>query len=205
LLANELIQLSGEALDPSWKIGGYIDVETTGLDPACEEIIELALLLFAYDPMNGRICGILDEYVGLREPEVPISPNAAAVHGLTEEIVRGKRLDLERVRGMAARAELLVAHNAQFDRSFVERLIPEVSTKTWLCSMSGVGWRRKGFVSRRLQDLLKVHGITVERAHRAEDDVRAAVRLLTCGAHEGVSYFQELLLGTLRRHRSALP
>jgi DNA polymerase-3 subunit epsilon len=71
--------------------------------------------------------------------------------------------------------------------------------------MSGVGWRRKGFVSRRLQDLLKVHGITVERAHRAEDDVRAAVRLLTCGAHEGVSYFQELLLGTLRRHRSALP
>lgn len=203
--ANELIQLSGEALDPSWKIGGYIDVETTGLDPAREEIIELALLLFAYDPLNGRIRGILDEYVGLREPAVPISADAAAVHGLTEEIVRGKRLDLERVRRMAARAELLVAHNAQFDRSFVERLIPEVANKTWLCSMSGVGWRRKGFVSRRLQDLLKVHGISVERAHRAEDDVRAAVRLLTCGGQEGVSYFQELLLGTLRRHRSALP
>lgn len=199
---SELIQLSSEAVDPSWKIGGYIDVETTGLDPSREEVIELALLLFAYDPVDGRICGILDEYVGLREPSVPISPDAAAVHGLTGDIVRGKALDLERVRQMAVRAELLVAHNAQFDRSFVERLIPEVSIKTWLCSMSGIGWRRKGFVSRRLQDLLKVHGIMVERAHRAEDDVRAAVRLLTCGGQGGVSYFQELLLGTLRRHRS---
>lgn len=200
--STELIQLPHEAIDPSWKIAGYIDVETTGLDPAREEVIELALVLFAYDPATGQICGIIDEYVGLREPGVPISPDAAAVHGLTEEMVRGKRLDVERVRGMAARAELLVAHNAQFDRSFIERLVPEVSTKTWLCSMSGIGWRRKGFVSRRLQDLLKVHGISVARAHRAEDDVRAAVRLLTCGGAEGVSYFQELLLGTLRRHRS---
>lgn len=198
----DLIQLSADAIDPSWKIAGCIDVETTGLDPAREEVVELALVLFAYDPATGRICGIIDQYAGLREPAVPISTEAAAIHGLTAEMVRGKTLDLERVRGMAARAELLVAHNARVDRSFIERLLPEVSTKTWLCSMSGIGWRRKGFVSRRLQDLLKMHGIPVDRAHRAEDDVRAAVQLLTCGRAEGGGYFQELLLGTLRRHRS---
>lgn len=44
-----------------------------------------------------------------------------------------------------------------------------------------------------LQNLLKAHHIQVEKAHRAQDDVKAAIQLLSLSNQNGKPYFSELL------------
>lgn len=170
-----------------------VDVETTGLSPRHDEIVELAAILFAFDRETGQIRGVVDEYTGLREPSVPISPEAARVNGITPEMVRGQRLDEARVEGIFRRAEFLVAHNASFDRGFVTRLFPGTKRKPWLCSMRHVDWRGMGFSSAALQSLLRRHGIAVQRAHRGSDDARATLELLSRRDADGRPYFYWLL------------
>ncbi|HWJ03554.1 MAG TPA: exonuclease domain-containing protein [Verrucomicrobiae bacterium] len=174
-------------------IAGYLDVETTGLSPFDHEVIEFALALFKYNRASGEIIGIVDQYVGLREPERNIPSSATSVHGLTFEDVCGKQLDEVRIEGMFEQAEFLIAHNASFDRGFVTRLFPKAGEKTWLCSMRGVKWRHLGFSSAALQNLLHWHGIKPAQAHRAEADVLCAIKLLSHKRADGTSYFQELL------------
>lgn len=170
------------------KIAGIVDVETTGFG-AKQEVVEFGLVLFSFDAATGRIGEVVDEYSGLREPGRSIHPAATGVHGLTMDMVRGKQLDHARVEAMLDRAELLIAHNAGFDRGFVEGLFKEVSSKPWCCSMWGIDWKGKGFASKGLQNLLQDHGIEVECAHRAGTDVKALLALLSC--REG--YLSELL------------
>lgn len=174
-------------------LAGLIDVETTGLDPRRDEVVELALLLFAFQRETGRILDVVDEYTGLREPGCPISRGAARVHGLTLDQLRGCRLDTARLQAMVARAEFLVAHNARFDRAFVGRLLPMVLAKPWLCSMRSIDWQGHGFPSRRLQALLRQHGIAAGRSHRSGSDARATLALLARPAPAGHPYFRELI------------
>jgi len=174
-------------------LGGVVDVETTGLSCHHDEIIEICIVLFQYDIKSGRVVGIQEEYVGLREPLCGIHPAASRVNGISMADVQGKDLDYVRVSQMIERANFLIAHNASFDRGFITRLFPEAAAKRWYCSMSGIDWRGKGYPNRRLQDLLYHHGISVHRAHRASDDVKATLELLSHCQLGGRTYIQELI------------
>lgn len=175
-------------------VGGIVDVETTGFIPDRDEVVELCLLVFHYD-RELDLVEIMDEYVGLREPGCFLHPRASQVHGLTMADLCGQDLDYQRLASMIERVDLLIAHNASFDRGFVTRLFPQAISKPWFCSMSGIDWRNKGYPSRGLQDLLRQHGIAVKRAHRALDDVRATLELLNYAPASGTSYLKELLMG----------
>ncbi len=176
-------------------IAGFVDVETTGLSPWSDEVIEFALVLFAFDRRTGQILGVVDDYVGLREPSIPIHPRASEVNGITLEMVRGERLDTRLIQRMLHTAEFLVAHNATFDKGFVERLFPEACRgKPWLCSMRGVNWYNAGCSSYGLQNLLRHHGIIPTEAHRGEADVHAALVLLSREGPDGHPYFRQLLM-----------
>jgi hypothetical protein len=65
-----------------------IDVETTGLNPHRDEIVELAITLFRYDRVKGQVLEVVSEYSGLREPSCPIRRDATAVHGITRRMVQ---------------------------------------------------------------------------------------------------------------------
>lgn len=170
-----------------------VDVETTGLSPAQDEIVELALVLFSFDPRTGSGIEVLDEYSGLRDPGRPIPPGAVQAHGITDSDVRGRQLDDARIRSILARSHCLIAHNAAFDRGFVEKLYPETRRLPWLCSMEGIDWRAKGHASRGLQQLLAAHRIAPGSAHRALDDARATLQLLAMAQPNGKTYLAELL------------
>ena len=181
------------APDPFIGVGGFIDVETTGLSPSLDEVIELAIILFAFNRKTGQITGIIEDYTGLREPSIPVSQGAFGVHGITNTDLQGKSLDDCKILKMIEEAEFLVAHNANFDKAFVCKIYRQAAAKPWLCTMKGINWYRKGHRLRNLQYLLKAHGINGLTAHRAGSDVNGALKLLTRTGPDGKSYFAELL------------
>jgi DNA polymerase-3 subunit epsilon len=161
-----------------------------------DEVVEIGLVLFAFERQNGQILGIIEEYAGLREPVCAIHPGALCVHGLTMDYLRGMRIDSIRVEDILFRTELLIAHNAAFDMRFVVPLFPTAGMKPWYCSMSGIDWKAKGAPSKGLQNLLSWHGIEAERAHRAVEDARATLMLLSKQQGNGITYLYELVRDT---------
>ncbi len=170
-----------------------VDTETTGFSHTGDDLIELGIVLFEYDPITGDVGDILDEYNGLRDPGRAIPIGATQAHGMTWDDVRGHKLDDECVRAILARAVLIIAHNARFDRGFITKIYPEVARCEWRCSMDGIPWRTKGFRSKGLQELLCDHRLNVEIAHRALDDARNTLRLLSQRQPDGRTYLADLL------------
>ncbi len=173
--------------------GGIVDVETTGLNWKKDEVIELAVILFAFEQDTLEIVGVVDEYVGFREPGRRIGTTASRIHGITWKMVKGQRLNNLRIEALIARAQFLIAHNAAFDRRFLEKIFPSSISKPWLCSMTGINWLRKGYTCRGLQFLLKEHGIKCPQAHRGESDAKASLALISIRGPNGKTYFRELV------------
>lgn len=156
--------------------GLFVDVETTGLDPARDEIIELAMVPFTYG-LDGRVCGVGEAFQQLRQPSCPIPEEITAITGIDDAMVAGKAIDPAEVSRFAAPASLVVAHNAGFDRKFLERYCETFNTKPWACSMSQIDWAAEGFEGTKLAYLAAGAGFFYER-HRATHDCLAAVELL---------------------------
>jgi DNA polymerase-3 subunit epsilon len=154
----------------------FLDVETTGLDPARDEIIELAMVPFTYSA-DGRIFEVGRAFEQLQQPAQPISAEITALTGIDDALVAGKTIDLAEVRAFAAPASLVIAHNANFDRRFVERLSDVFTTKAWACSMSQVPWAAEGFSGGKLRYLASDMGFFFD-GHRAAADCQAAIALL---------------------------
>src|SRR5690606_23002373 len=71
----------------------------------------------------------------------------------------------------------IIAHNASFDRPYVEARLPIFEAKKWACSVSDIAWRRHGFSGRNLEYLAMKRGFVFE-GHRAINDCLAGVELL---------------------------
>ncbi|MGG6430311.1 exonuclease domain-containing protein [Acetobacter ghanensis] len=109
------------------RLGLLVDVETTGLDPDLDEIIELAMVPFRY-ALDGMIVEVQEPFDRLREPTKLISPEITMLTGISDTMVSGKSIDPEEVAAFAAPAAVVIAHNAAFDRHFLERFSPVFST-----------------------------------------------------------------------------
>lgn len=157
--------------------GIYLDVETTGKDAARDEIIELAMVPFQYDA-EGRMCAVGKPFVQLREPSIPISGEITGITGITNEMVAGKSIDPTEVAAFIEPAVIVVAHNASFDRRFVERFCEAFKHKGWACSMSQVDWAGQGFEGTKLSYLASQCGFFFD-GHRAENDCLAGLEILT--------------------------
>lgn len=151
-----------------------VDVETTGLDPARDEIVEIAAVCVE----NGAIVHEWDTLVCI-DRTIPFE--ARRVHGISNEMLVGKPRIAEALGGLLALATdgVLVEHSFRaFDVSFLEAAHgrplehPYVNT----CTLS-----RKLFPfipKHSLAECCKRHGIANDNAHRALSDARATAHLL---------------------------
>lgn len=158
------------------RLGLMVDVETTGLDYRRDQIIELAMTPFTYG-LDGTIYSVGDSFQGLRQPTEPITPEITAITGITNEMVAGQSIDPAAVAAFAGPASLVIAHNAAFDRRFLERFSDVFTTKPWACSLSQIDWSAEGFEGARLAYLAQAAGFFYDK-HRAMHDCLATIELL---------------------------
>jgi DNA polymerase-3 subunit epsilon len=158
------------------KTGVIVDVETTGLDPARDEVIEIAILPFFFSP-DGIVAQIFEPWSRLRQPSKPIPPEITAITGIDDAAVAGRTIDPEEVAGVLAPAVIVIAHNAAFDRPFAESICPVFRKRAWACSSEEINWAAEGFEGRKLGYLATESGFFYDR-HRAVEDCAAVMELL---------------------------
>jgi DNA polymerase III subunit epsilon len=190
------------------KLGLVVDVETTGLGPDSDEIIELAVKLFSFHEESGEIIDILDEDSYLREPLSTTAQRnydrAYRIHGISYDLVRGKTFFDDKIMDYFNRTDAIFAHNASFDRSFLFRMYPEVNEMKWYCTMKNVQWKNHGFPNSKLLTLLQAHNISKFQTHRAMDDITYLTELLKQQNPNGDYYLKEVLdFGPMRKYQPA--
>ena len=159
------------------RIGIFLDTETTGLDADADKVIELAMVPFEFDA-SGHIYRLLPEYNGLNDPGMPIPEIAQQITGITDEMVKGKSIDFDAVKGLLSDAALVIAHNARFDRPFCEKLLDEFKGISWACSIADVNWQEEGVEGVKLEFLAYKYGFFFE-GHRATIDCQAGIEILS--------------------------
>ncbi|QJR29313.1 3'-5' exonuclease [Limnobacter profundi] len=154
-----------------------VDTETTGLDFATCEVIEVGAVLIEVDQDTGAIGAVLGTYGGLEEPKVPITPENSAIHGITNDMVKGQRFDEAALKTLCDEAALFVAHNAAFDKPFMLRRFPWLEKSIWACTFRELPWTQENYSGRKLEYLLSDCGY-FHGAHRAVEDCNALVHVL---------------------------
>ena len=155
-----------------------LDVETTGLNSQEDQIIELAIRPFLFNKDNGDVLRIETAYTSFQDPGRPLKPEIVQLTGITDDMLAGKKIDWEQVDEIFASAQLIIAHNARFDRPFIEKKSKVSPEKVWGCSLKQVDWASKGFMSPKLELLNIYHGFFID-SHRALNDVDALFYLMT--------------------------
>lgn len=152
------------------------DLETTGLKPVADRIVEIGAVKF-----TSR--GVVDSFQTLVDPQMPISPAAARVNGISDAMVKGQPLIADVLPGFLdfIKGTVLVAHHAPFDVGFVSydlfRLNLNATEKAVLdtCSMSRRVFKR--LPSYSLVNLSAHFSLKSERFHRALEDADACRQL----------------------------
>lgn len=158
--------------------GGFavIDVETTGLSPQVDRILELAIV------RTDRAGRVIDEWVCRFDPQGPVG--ATHIHGITQADVAGAPVFAQVIPELNARLAglAIVAHNARFDLAFLRR---EFARAGWalpwlpsLCTLDASRFYLPDLDRRRLPDCCSASGIKLVNAHSAMGDARATATLL---------------------------
>jgi DNA polymerase III alpha subunit (gram-positive type) len=152
-----------------------VDVETTGVNPAVDRVVEVACALVR----DGRE---VEAFSTLIDPGCVIPAVASAVHHITNEHVRGSPLldDFRATLTQMCAGAVVVAHNARFDLGF----LPFLTHRPTLCSMR-LAMRVLPDAPNYKNQVLRYH-LDVDAAlgseaiaHRARGDVQVTGRILT--------------------------
>jgi DNA polymerase-3 subunit epsilon len=154
-----------------------VDIETTGMDRQDDQVIELGIVVFEYGVESGEVGPVVGRYSGFEDPGRPIPPESARIHGITDDMVSGQRLDEAAIRAVLKDVELVIAHNAGFDRPFLEARLPLFAALPWGCSVRDVDWKAAGLASAALEFLAYRAGLFYD-AHRAQMDCLAVLAVL---------------------------
>ena len=159
------------------RIGIFLDTETTGLNSDSDKIIELAMVPFEFD-MDGRIYSLLPEYNELNDPGISIPEVITQITGITDEMVNGHSIHLDKVKNLLADADIVIAHNASFDRPFCENILDDFENIHWGCSMKDINWKEEGIEGLKLDYIAYRYGFFFE-GHRATIDCQAGIEILS--------------------------
>ena len=152
-----------------------LDIETTGGKFNEEGITEIAVYKF-----DGH--QIVDQFISLVNPEIPIQPFVVRLTGIDNEMLRNAPKFFEvakRIVEITADC-ILVAHNAKFDYRILRtefRRLGFSFERESLCTVELSQKLIPGQQSYSLGKLVKALGIPLSSRHRASGDAQATVKL----------------------------
>jgi len=152
-----------------------LDIETTGGQFNEEGITEIAI--YKYDGHE-----IVDQFISLINPEIPIQPFVVKLTGINNEMLRSAPKFYEVAKRIIEITNdcVLVAHNASFDyrilRTEFRRLGYDFNIKT-LCTVELSQRLLPEQPSHSLGKLVRALGIPMADRHRASGDALATVKL----------------------------
>ena len=178
-----------------------LDVETTGLDPAAERIIEIAALKVEGGIPTGR-------YETLVDPGKKLPPNITELTGLTTEQVRaGKQYQtmVEETESFVGSLPI-IAHNSSFDAKFLSAAFVYFGRYGDFTHIDTVALAKKAFPEMpnyKLATLIQQLQLSDHpQTHRAMDDVECTQKLFDrC---RGVLRAKASISGELRQAENAL-
>mgnify|MGYP005844401257 CR=1 FL=1 len=143
-----------------------LDLETTGLDPESDRVIELGAILYS---VNHR-CALqqlstlfpVTDNTAEHINRIPAAASQLCISPFLGALIAIFR-DWER------QADYLVAHNAKFDKQWFGQGVLPVISKPWLCTYDDFRWPKNDKPVNLVQTALN-HGIGVNQAHRALTD-----------------------------------
>ena len=144
-----------------------VDTETTGLHADTDHCLEVGAILFSVSSRQ-----VLAQVSFL----LPVESNPAeAINRIPASVTRMPQpwqQGLVYFQELMNSADLLVAHNASFDRQWFGRGVLPSASRPWLCTLEDVRWPSERQLRARpsVIDLALAYGVPVWSAHRALTD-----------------------------------
>jgi len=158
-----------------------IDVETTGIDPSKDSIIQLAALI-----LDRRNLSELDSFSIFIRPDTQISVQAFSIHGISEkDLADAKDLcaALDEFQAFAPSDALLSGHNVSFDMNFLKTGYAKCglhfpfdyhTIDIWSIAFFVISAVGISLESYSLSDLANFFGVKRSVKHDALEDVRVS-------------------------------
>src|SRR3989339_771095 len=151
-----------------------VDVETTGLDPVQNEIIEIGALKVeegeVKDVFNTLIC-----------PSAEISSRIEQLTGINKEMVSGhptiKDIAPQFLSFMGN--NIIVAHNTDFDIPFLKHHLGKKFDNMLVCTLKLSKKYLPNLSNHKLHTLAAYYGINAQNQHRALGDVETTYQIWT--------------------------
>ncbi|WP_186649906.1 exonuclease domain-containing protein [Fluviispira vulneris] len=156
-----------------------LDVETTGLDCKKDSIIEVAAIVV---DLESKI--IEAERSSLIYAVT--NQDSEKITGITQDMLDGVKNSFadpfDLIKTYAQRCVCVIAHNAEFDKSFVEQsgIILKNSDNQileWICSYRDITYDVQT-INKKLTTIADTYGIVADGAHRALADVTMLAQIL---------------------------
>jgi DNA polymerase-3 subunit epsilon len=148
-----------------------VDLETTGLEPEKDRIIEIAAARFTFD-------AVIESFETLIDPECAISTESIAIHHITDAMVAGQPKVGDVLPRLLAfiGGSLLVGHGVGLDIAFITQAAKHAQIPCNLASRPHLDTLRMARLygespTNSLETLRKHFNIQAEGAHRAMSDV----------------------------------
>jgi DNA polymerase-3 subunit epsilon len=170
------------------------DIESSGLDRDHDEVIEIGYVLWSVEHRT-----IIECYSALLIGDSNEAELFNAIPPAARELGTDPDIAWTIVGQASQQADLVLAHQADFDRSFVVREAgryegaAELSRLPFVCTIEDFVWPITS-ASKSLVSIALAHGVAVTSAHRAVNDCLLLARLL-----ERVDHVDDLLHLALQR------
>ncbi len=173
---DDLVEsVSGEQDTPFDGTFICFDIETTGLSAARDKITEIG----AVKVVNGEIT---DTFSTFANPEMPIPYKITQLTGITDDMVKDAPSQREAVTAFLEFAgdNVLVAHNAPFDTSFIRKACEDMGRDYGYTSIDTVAISRAvlpDIKNCKLDTVAKYLRLGEFNHHRATDDAQILARI----------------------------
>lgn len=151
------------------------DLETTGLSPKTDKILEIGALRVE----AGEVTGTYETFI---DNGLDIPAEIVRLTGITKEMVQGSPGEREAVEGFLdfAGEAVLLGHNVIFDYGFMKRAVVNLGGSFERSGLDTLAISRSclpGLPGKSLDKMAAHYGIPQEQHHRALDDALTAARL----------------------------